>query len=178
MFERERLIGSKEREIVLQTRLGNPVKNSQAPAPDAQSIKTFEYLLSKHKEWVQRSRPCGIYNCFGHVWASRRTAIYEQPEIDTILRDDGYRLMKPDEHPKHGDLALYYDPTGEYLWHAGLVCEFRGMTTERGESLGLPAPWVLSKLCAVSGEVLHHARQVHFPDGDFILKFWTDRPSE
>jgi hypothetical protein len=130
-----------------------------------------------HPAWELRNQACGIYNCFGHVWAARRTAIYDQPAVETVLRDDGYRKLSSSESTLHGDVALYFDTAHISLLHVGLVCELRTMVTPQGAPLGNPVPWVLSKLNDVSGEVLHRSKDVPFPYGndDVLLEFWTDR---
>ena len=177
MFEKLRIIGSRELKIVLQTRLGTSIENSQAPEPDEQDIRKFEQIFAKHKHgWTLRKKACGIYNCFGLVWAARRIGIYEQKEVKTILKDDGYRRLSTGEKSLYGDIALYYSPPPDAeIWHAGLVCELREF-----HNLDIsPVPWVLSKLNSVCGEVLHNAMDVHSPykEGDgHRLEYWTDRP--
>ena len=172
MFENLPLFGTRERKIELQTRLGKSIENTQTAEPDDQDIRIFGLIFGKY-EWTLRKPPCGMYNCFGHIWAARRTGIYELEGVETILQDDGYRKLSAGEKPLYGDIALYFfPPPGVEIWHAGLVCELR-------EFSGLdisPVPWVLSKLSAVYGEVLHRAEEVHFPQKDCYLEYWTDRP--
>lgn len=178
MFEFLRLSGTEESGIALETRLRTRVANAQAPAPSERDMRIFGLLLTQHPDWEARCQPCGIYNCFGHIWASRRTAIYEETEVETILGDDGYRRLGSGEGPLQGDIALYYDPARTELWHGGLVCELRRMVNASGEPVGRPVPWILSKLSAVHGEVLHRAMDVHSPyrEDRFTLEFWTERP--
>lgn len=172
MFETVRLIGSDEVEIPVYTRLNRQVRNSQAPAAlDDRLRQKYRRLLDEHRRWEQRKAACGVYNCCGHVWASRRTAIYEQPEIDKILQDDGYRALPDAEQPVQGDLALYY--VGEVFYHVGLVCELRALMMA-GEAAGRPIPWILSKWDNASGEALHHLQDVPWPDAR--IEFQTDRP--
>lgn len=174
MLELLRLSGSEERGIVLETRRRSRVANSQAAEPDEHAIGVFGHLLTTHPNWKLRKQACGIYNCFGHVWAARRTAIYDQPDVETILQDDGYRKLIRPETPMLGDVALYYDTRSRNLLHAGLVCELQSVLSLTQEKIGIPAPWIQSKLNDVSGEVLHHYRDVHYED--FQLEYWTDRP--
>ena len=178
MFELLQLSGSDESGIALETRHRNPVVNSQAAEPSEHDIRVFDYILSQHPKWKLRTPACGIYNCFGHVWAARRTAIYDQTAVETIMRDDGYRKLRSTETLLHGDIALYYDPTSESLWHVGLICELQSLVTPQGVEIATPVAWVLSKLNDVMGEVLHHSRDVHLPydDGNVVVEFWTDRP--
>lgn len=172
MFENMQLIGMRERKIVLQTRLGNPIENAQTAEPDEQDIRNFEGISAKH-EWTLRKTACGMYNCFGLIWAARRTGIYDLKGVETILQDDGYRKLSEDEKPLYGDIALYFFPPPEAeIWHAGLVCELREF-----DGLDIsPVPWVLSKFGAVYGEALHEAKDVPNPQEGCDLEFWTDRP--
>ena len=172
MFENIQLIGMRERKIVLQTRMGNSIKNDQSAEPGEQDIRRFDHIFAEH-DWTLRKKPCGMYNCFGLIWAARRTSIYDLNGVETILEDDGYRKLSAGEKPLFGDIALYlFPPPNAEIWHAGLVCELR-------EFINLnisPVPWVLSKLNDVYGEVLHKAEDVHSPQEDCHLEYWTDRP--
>ncbi len=172
MFENLQLLGMRERKIVLQTRLGNPIENLQTAEPDEQDIRKFEGIFAEH-EWTLRKKACGMYNCFGHIWAARRTCIYDLEGVKTILQDDGYRKLSAGEKPLYGDIALYFFPPPEAeIWHAGLVCELREF-----DGLDIsPVPWVLSKFGAVYGEALHAAKDVPNPEEGCDLEFWTDRP--
>lgn len=174
MFEALRLIGSDEQGIPLNTRRNRPIGNAQAPETlDGRLCRKYDLLLAQHGDrWEQRKPPCGVYNCFGHVWASRRTAIYEQTEIDKILEDDGYRLLLDSELPMQGDLILYY--VDGSLWHVGLVCELRALSLPTGMATAQRTAWVLSKWDNSSGEVLHDWQDVPF--GGWHARFRTDRP--
>src|SRR5262245_43137202 len=120
VFETVRFFGSDEVELPLYTRRNRAVRNSQAPsALDDRLRQKYARLLAQHQDWKPRKPGCGIYNCSGHVWASRRTAIYDQSEIDKILEDDGYRLLRDTEPPMLGDLILYYVRGAFY--HVGVV---------------------------------------------------------
>lgn len=176
MFENIRLLGSDEQPIPLHTRMRNPVRNSQAPEPDARARRKFDLLLTQHRDWELRKPPCGFYNCFGHLWASRRTAIYDQPEVDKILHDDGYRRLAPAERPRHGDVAVYCDSTGKSFYHVGMLCELRRLTLADGTAVGEPTPWILSKWDDASGEVLHRLNDVPWPENEFMIEWWTERP--
>ena len=80
------------RELALETRQKNPITNSQSPHPDVKARNEYYVLRAKHPQWTPRKDPEGIYNCFGHVLASRRTAVYpDDADIEAILVDDGYQ---------------------------------------------------------------------------------------
>lgn len=174
MFEILELAGTPRSSIRLQTQRGTDIDNEQAAPPDDRRMRVFERLVATHFGWTVRKPPCGVYNCAGHVWASRRTAVYEQKWYDLILEEDGYRMLQGGESPVIGDLALYRLTTGEIL-HVGLIMEIRRLS---GDSTGSSAsfPWALSKWDDASGEVLHHFRDVPYAEQDYTVSFWTDRP--
>lgn len=176
MLEFLRFGGSSERRIALQTRLASPIPNSQAPEPDSQSIAVFQRLLSKHPGWSLRKPPCGIYNCAGQVWASRRTAIYEQEWYERILQDDGYRRLGVGEEPSHTDLAIYLMTDTGNILHVGIVTELRQLVQFGTSRSSQEIPWILSKWNDASGEVLHHFNDVPYEKNVWEVCFWTDRP--
>ena len=123
---------------------------------------------------MRRKPACGVYNCAGHVWASRRTTILEDFAWNMVLADDGYRQLDQGEPPAPGDLVIYRDREHGFL-HVGMIAELRqGITAESP-----PIPWVLSKWDSTSGEVLHHFADVPFAKQGFalVIECWTDRPA-
>ena len=177
MIDNLLLIGPTRRSIALQTRKGRDIVNEISPEPTPQRVALFWKLVKDHEGWEVRKPPVGGYNCAGHVWACRRTGIFD--DFDTqvlgILSDDDYRALEGTESPKRGDLALYWESVSprRELYHVGIVFEVREGVTRESPRI----PWVLSKLDATAGEVLHHYRQVTFiPGGSYEVEFWTDRP--
>ena len=85
-----------------------------------------------------RTGASGIYNCFGLVFASRRTCIHQSTEIRKIIEDDGYREI-PREEVKPGDIILYYTEAGDDIQHSAIV-----IVEPREENLWVPM--VLSKI--------------------------------
>jgi hypothetical protein len=170
MFELQRLAGSGGRSIPLATRLGRAIENEIAPEPTSQHLARYAALLKKHAiGWLPRKQACGGYNCFGHVWASRRTAIYEVSAVRRILADDGYRRT---QNPKIDDLALVVQ--SEEIYHVGRVVELRSVSPG-----GMVVPWVISKWDDWGGEVLHNVRDLPYDKAqgfDVEVEYWTDRP--
>lgn len=173
MFEFIKLIGSPKRELLLDTRQGNPIKNEIALPPSDLSLEREQLLFKRYGvRWQVRCQPSGIYNCAGHVWASRRTAIYEELEWTKILTEDEYRKLNMTEIPKPGDLALYHSEDVGFI-HCGQVISIEPGLTAGGS----PIPKILSKWDDASGEYIHFASDVPFKDKipDFKLEYWTDR---
>jgi hypothetical protein len=177
MFEFQKLLGNTERKIALETRLGTPIRNAIDPPPRPDQIQKFARLCEKYPQWRQRVGPVGGYNCLGHVWASRRTGIYDDVEgqIDLIFRDDGFRVLSVNESPLPGDLVAYWTAQADrrLFLHVGMILELRG-----AEGTEISIPFVLSKFDATFGEVVHHFRHVPYPEAfQTQIEFWTERPS-
>lgn len=175
MFEEVLLAGPRERSIVLQTHRGTAIKNEIAlhPVPD-HAVAKFNRLREQHPNWIVRKPPTGVYNCIGHVWASRRTAVYERfDEIVLLIRqDDGYRAVDWNrETPVPGDVACYWEQLNPYRGcvHVGQVIGVRPQGTLP------PTIFVLSKWDDVSGEVLHEAADFPKSFGNVRIEYWTDR---
>ena len=175
MFEEVRLLGSTERQIVVQTHKGREVENHIEPEPGEQQRRKVKLLFKKYgASWLKRKPACGVYNCAGHVWASRRTSIFEDSDWDMILTDDGYRKLQTGESPWPGDLVIYRDRSSGYL-HVGMILALaEGITPDSPR-----IPWVLSKWDSASPEVIHYFYSTPWLQQGFSVEaeYWTDRPS-
>lgn len=161
--------------IILQTRRGRKIENEIAvdPVPE-HALSKFNRIAAKHPNWKHRKPPTGIYNCFGHIWASRRTAVYEDFDaaVLKVREDDGYRTVDwKRESPVVGDIATYWDSLNPYRLcnHVGLVVCVLARTSLP------PRILVLSKWDDTAGEVLHEPDD-HLLDANVQLEYWTDRP--
>ena len=175
MFDQQKLIGQNRRRLRLDTRIGQPIENEVASSSTKQSLAREQILATKFgANWKKRIGPCGIYNCAGLVWASRRTAIYDIAEWDKIYQDDKYRELNGSELPMPGDLAIYSQSEVGYI-HVGQVLFLEPGLLPTGN----PIPKILSKWDDVSGEYIHYPGDVPFQNQftDFQLKYWTDRTS-
>lgn len=167
MFDLVRFARSRPTGIGLATRAGNHIDNAQAPPPTDQVVAVFDRILQQHGAWIRRKGCCGTYNCFGHVWASRRTCIFDSEDVWRILREDEYRRIEP-EHADRGDVAIYLHKDSTTIWHAGVIEPRQLYGAEN------PVPWVLSKLNEATGEVLHPVGDVHAAF-EYDTQIWTDR---
>ena len=170
MFEEDILLGDTERSIALETRKGRSIRNVVAPEPDEHAQRKYVVLRERFGQtWINRKGPCGGYNCYGLVFATRRTAIYEDDQIADILKDDGHRQIR-EEEVRPGDIVLYRDRTQGIL-HAALILRCQ-------ESVGpTPIPFALSKWNDTCGEDEHNVH-LHIwsgPENDVDLEFWTER---
>ncbi|MGM0489891.1 MAG: hypothetical protein ACQESR_24440 [Planctomycetota bacterium] len=171
MFELERLQGTGDHGIALQTRTGRDITNSVGVELSELHLRRYEALLKRcGQNWRKRRIPSGEYNCAGHVWASRRTCIYEEEDWRMIFREDGFRIT---EEPVPDDLVVYIGRENEGILHIGRVVELReGMTQESPR-----IAWVVSKWSDVTGEVFHFEHDHPFKAFGFIvsIEYWTDR---
>jgi hypothetical protein len=176
MFEEARLLGPTERSIVVETRKGARLPNLIEVEPGEHERRRYGLLLDKYgRNWTPRKPATGGYNCAGHVWASRRTALLEPESWKTVLEDDGYRRLDEGEEPMVGDLVLYVERKTREFLHVGCVMEL-----QPGVAPGSPpVPRVLSKWNSTSGEVLHNVMDVPYGQQGFsvIAEYWTDRLS-
>ena len=171
MFEELKLKSIPPTELALEIRIGRPIPNEIALPPAQHQLDKYRNMRAKHPNWVHRRAACGTYNCYGHNFASRRTAIYDD-EKDTVLKmileDDRYvRIALRDAVP--GDLALYRaESTG--VVHIGQIVE---VGTPDGQTRLSPI-WVISKWDDGTGEDRHLIHDVPFRfDGE--IEIWTDR---
>ena len=166
------MLGSTERSIVVETHRGNRVENSIALPPGDVELRKYERLRSRHPQWRQRTPACGVYNCFGHLFASRRTAIRDDGEVEKVLRDDGHRKLAPSERVVAGDIVLYKNREDRRLLHGGQVSSI-----ERLLGGGSGVIRVLSKWDDTCGEDEHAIDDVPYPTYgiDHVAERWTER---
>jgi len=170
------LLGATKESIVVETRKGRRISNEIAPEPGFREREVYRRALEAHVGPVrdERKPATGGYNCAGHVWASRRTALYDSTEWRLILEDDGYAILPGSESAVFGDLALYVRQDNNEIWHVAQFVRLRPLLTG-----GSNEPWLLSKLNDTSGEVMHFAcylssyyRTLGYETG---IEYWTDR---
>lgn len=158
----ELLIGDS---IRLETRAGNRIPNEQRRQRDDSSMAAAETLA--RQSGVEKTRSLSsVYNCFGMVFASRRTTV-SHDHIGMILKDDRYARLRSVEEVVAGDLILYTDGTGQYS-HVSVV-----ISPRFGEGGAGNDPLVLSQWGA-DGEYFHRWNRVNPSLGE-PTEFWTDR---
>lgn len=172
MFDVVVLGGTPDAGIELATKSGRHIPNSQAVEPDPHALRTARRIEARHAWWVKRREPCGTYNCAGHVWAARRTAIYETADYLMILSEDGYRKVAVSSQCQVGDVVTYrLIAPPQTILHIGVVAELRPFA-------GSLIPWLLSKWNDSSGEYFHHFEDVSLKDqfqrNEYEIEFWTD----
>ena len=112
------------RALKLETRRKRWVQNAMGPQRSPESMVAARAMhTANHARIVARSLS-SVYNCFGLAFASRRTAIVDGAQVESILADDGYKLVGQDKALR-GDVVLYRDRDSNEIIHAGLISEIR-----------------------------------------------------
>ena len=155
--------------ILLSTRLGREIPNSQDPdqAPGV-AAKLLEDLRRNYPFARMRRAPTGLYNCHGLTFACRRTGIYDPEDIEKILKDDGYRQIKPME-TQPGDIVMYRD--GREISHTAAIIQVDCSNMLAGGQATL----VVSKW-GQGGEYIHVVKNDPYKDHE--VTFWTERPTK
>jgi len=107
-----------EGKIVIQTRKGNDIQNNQLFAITRWDCQMARELKRKYPLATFRTSLCGIYNCHGLTFASRRARIYRSSEIVRILEEDDYQEIQTKDL-KPGDVVVYYKKGDAQ--HSGIV---------------------------------------------------------
>jgi len=169
MFELPKLSGSHEKGIALQTRIGHDIENVCGVELTDIHLRRFDKITRQHAHWEIRKPPSGEYNCAGHVWASRRTCIYEERAWRQILREDGYRKT---DAPVPDDLVIYLDSSSGIL-HMGRVASLVAGVSKESPKI----PWIVSKWSDTTGEVFHNVYDhPYLQDFNTTIEYHTDRP--
>jgi hypothetical protein len=109
--------------LELQTRAKRHINNAMQPEKALSQMREAIRLIKDSYPQVQPVAASAIYNCYGMVFAARRTAIVDEEDVDAILRDDGYRDLPWD--PSRwlvGDVVLYRDEQ-RVLKHVGMIAK-------------------------------------------------------
>lgn len=109
--------------IPLATAKGREIPNSQAGEIAPLQVKTLENLIAKYNAEL-RCTSTVRYNCHGLTFANRRTGIDDDTIIPSILKDDGYVQVSPEE-AMPGDVVLYWNETNGDIEHSGILVEPR-----------------------------------------------------
>lgn len=153
--------------IYLATKRGRWIRNvrRQERAPD--SMRAAERnCLSRFQDLKTRSLSA-TYNCFGMVFASRRTCILEG-EVDKILVDDGYRRIAERSAIEVGDIVIYRKVPNQEITHAGVIITVHHLPATAEIKLTLMSQW------GADGEYIHLENEVPNEYGQY-REYYTER---
>lgn len=103
--------------IRLQTARGTDISNDQWTEISTYERNWAATLATPHRQIRTALSP--TYNCHGLTFASRRTRVFDTPEVQLILGDDSYTEV-PIETVLPGDVIVYYADDGQ-ITHSGIV---------------------------------------------------------
>ncbi len=145
--------------LKLETRKGRWIRNVPRPEQQPSLIASrMKALLGRFPNATPLSASTA-YNCFGLAFASRRTAIVDETDVEGILEDDGYRRRAwcpLDWRP--GDVVVYRDGAGR-LAHLGLVAAIEAPPSDGRSLVFVASAW------GDLGEYLHRIDEVPGPFG-------------
>lgn len=105
--------------IILQTKNGRNIPNVQSHETSPFERNQYSRFERNFTSVKFRSNPNPAYNCHGLTFASRRTAITDNPSLYHILEDDRYEEIQKD-NVLPGDVILYFSDNGD-IEHSGIV---------------------------------------------------------
>lgn len=138
--------------IPLATKLGRSIRNARMPEVNPKSMLTREQIWKDRFSKLRTRSLSATYNCFGMVFASRRTCI-EHDQIEMILKDDGYNRIRPVD-TKKGDIIIYRESPREKITHVGVVIDIKSKIKEADVELTILSQWGLN------GEYFHRIEDV------------------
>lgn len=181
MFEAEILAGSAEKGVRVDTHRGTPIPNVIAPQADEASKQRYDRIRKLYgKSWSNRKPATGVYNCYGMIFASRRTSIYDDENdtlIQRILDEDGYRKLSNQDEAVPGDIVLYRESKRNSILHIAMVMRREPLSRADGGVVAKEggACYALSKWSDRDGEDEHHIEHHCWTYLDVSKEYWTDR---
>jgi len=157
------IIGAKKK-LSLQTRKGRDITNECNIEESSFFQKnTSNMYRERFSDAIHRpTNPCSTYNCHGLTFASRRTQIWKDNDLEKILEDDGYIEVKI-ENVSPGDIVIYKAKDNTFI-HSGIVLS----KDKKEEAILLePRPIILSKW-GECHEVIHKDNYCPYVDGTDI----------
>lgn len=162
-------------ECHLSTHLGTNIPNETGDHDLTPSHQTnlreqrFDHLFPG-----RRRRPAiHGYNCFGQVFAERRTGLFDDFDLETILLEDGFGEIESEDRAEVGDVVVYSE--GGTPVHVARIVRIEdllvGASSRRAH--------VVSKFNSTSGEFEHAANDLRWA-GDqqqsaIRIRFYRDR---
>jgi hypothetical protein len=149
--------------LKLQTCERNDIENEQFRSISHADFVKAPLVEEKYSLAKFKGNITPIYNCHGLTFASKRTWVYLDSEIEKILRDDNYIEIKDEKDVLPGDIIIYYDENG--ITHSGNIIQVDLPHTE----------FDLIKIIALSKwgkhkEVVHNVNYSPYSTG--LKKYW------
>lgn len=152
--------------ILLATKKGNRIRNARPQEVCPESMLARERIWKNVLPGIQTRSLSATYNCYGMVFASRRTCI-EEDQIEMILDDDGYNRVV-DADLKIGDIVIYRKSPGGKITHVAMIVRLDYQAQDAEWEITVLSQW------GMDGEYFHGVDEVpplYGPNKDF----YTDR---
>ena len=153
--------------LALEARSGLPIENVIRHEMPYEVLQARIDMIVQGYPNTKAHSSSAIYNCFGLVFAGRRTWLEDPPVLD-ILNADGYQLLRFDaKFWKEGDLVLYFDESRVPV-HVGVIWAIHRDIMNASFDVEVLSKW------GESGEFVHPMNTGH--DGlGFPVQVWTQR---
>lgn len=149
--------------LKLVTRRGSWINNCQRKPQSKERMEAARSVWEKRFPLIPRSQASG-YNCFGLVFAARRTCITDGNVVEKVIfRDDGYRLV-PEADVMVGDVVAYRKVKGSPIEHVAVVI---GVDLMKAQIRAL-SQW------GEDGEYIHLVKDVPDAYGS-VIEYWSER---
>lgn len=155
--------------IRLETSEARWIKNSRKkPYPKERMEAAKQYLEKQFGSKLLQLRSLrSDYNCFGMVFANRRTCIVSGEEVEKVIfQDDRYQRVQELSAVAVGDVAVYRKAASQPIEHVGIVVD---VVWRAGDfAIKVLSQW------GFDGEWLHLAPDVPLVYGRHI-EYWSER---
>ena len=147
----------------LHTAERNDIDNEQFAFISSYELSQLSSFEHEYPLALFKGNPTAVYNCHGMTFASKRTGVFEDREIEKILKDDKYIEIKDEKDVMAGDIILYYNETG--ITHSGTVIQVHpGDHANDLRSIIVLSKWAKHK------EVIHNANYSPYSQG--AKRYW------
>ena len=109
--------------ILLSTKKRRWIRNVRMQERLPEAMRVAERIWHAKCPGITTRSLSATYNCFGMVFASRRTWIMGPEELDQILNDDGYRRVNHRGEIMTGDIIVYRHRPNDEITHVGVIVD-------------------------------------------------------
>jgi len=145
--------------VQLATKKGNWIRNARRQERPPVALRAAEKKWRTRFPGLSTRSLSATYNCYGMVFANRRTMILFEEDVQVILDDDGYRKLPDRSAAIVGDVIVYRKAPKRVIEHAGLIIDIRKIHKDSGTEIIVLSQW------GGEGEYLH--REDHVPEEIF-----------
>jgi hypothetical protein len=134
--------------IRLATSKNGWIKNVRRLQRSPEAMKAAAEIHKGKFPAIKQRSSSSLYNCFGLVFASRRTCIIDGNEVEKILSEDGYSAIGRVDADIH-DVVVFREKSSREIVHCGLVAEVKIGILDGSRKIMVVSQW------GADGEYLH-----------------------